>query len=227
VIPAPVIERVGAIDVVRDDLLPGGTKRRVLDTLLVGADEFVYATAAYGYAQVALAYACAEAGKRATIFTAKRAVPHARTAEARAAGAKVVMVPYGYLSNVQAKARAYAAATGAVLLPFGFDTPAFVDALAEVAAALPVHPREVWTVAGSGTLTRALQRAWPDAAFHAVRIGSAPDAGRASVYTAPEPFERDAREPPPFPSCGNYDAKAWRFICRHAAPGALFWNVAA
>jgi hypothetical protein len=227
VIPAPVIERVGAIDVVRDDLLPGGTKRRVLDTLLVGAEEFVYATAAYGYAQVALAYACAACGKRATVFTAKRAVPHARTAEAHAAGAKIVMVPYGYLSNVQAKARAYAAAVGAVLLPFGFDMPAFVDALAAVAAALPVRPAEVWTVAGSGTLTRALQRAWPDAVFHAVRIGAVPDAGRARLYTAPEPFARDAREPPPFPSCGNYDAKAWRFITAHASPGALFWNVAA
>jgi hypothetical protein len=82
-------------------------------------------------------------------------------------------------------------------------------------------------VAGSGTLTRALQRAWPHAAFHAVRIGSAPDAGRATLHMAPEPFERDAKQPPPFPSCGNYDAKAWRFILRHATPGALFWNVAA
>jgi hypothetical protein len=225
--PGPVIAEAGGIMVVRDDLIAGGTKRRVLDTLLVGAEEFVYATAAYGYAQVALAYACAAAGKRATVFTAKRAVPHARTLEARAAGAKVVMVPHGYLSNVQAKARAYAQAVGAALLPFGFDTPAFVDALAAVAASLPVQPREAWTVAGSGTLTRALQRAWPHAAFHAVRIGSAPDAGRATLHMAPEPFERDAKQPPPFPSCGNYDAKAWRFILRHATPGALFWNVAA
>lgn len=226
-IPVPVIEDVGGIAVVRDDLIAGGTKRRVLPDLLVGAEEFVYATAAYGYAQVALAYACAACGKRATVFTAKRAVPHPRTAEARAAGAKVVMVPHGYLSNVQAKARAYADATGAVLLPFGFDTPAFVAALAEVATALPIRPAEVWTVAGSGTLTRALQRAWPDAAFHAVRIGAVPDAGNARLYTAPEPFERDAKRPPPFPSCGNYDAKAWRFITAHASPGALFWNVAA
>ena len=30
-----------------------------------------------------------------------------------------------------------------------------------------------------------------------------------------------------FPSCGNYDAKAWRFITAQASPGALFWNVAA
>jgi hypothetical protein len=47
------------------------------------------------------------------------------------------------------------------------------------------------------------------------------------VYRAPERFEDEALEPPPFPSCSNYDAKAWRFIRRHAEAGALFWNVAA
>jgi hypothetical protein len=36
-----------------------------------------------------------------------------------------------------------------------------------------------------------------------------------------------ARLSPPFPSCDNYDAKAWRFIRAQASPGALFWNVAA
>ncbi len=225
--PAPVIEEYSGILVVRDDLIPGGTKRRVLDPLLVGADEFVYASPAYGYAQVALAYACAELGLRSTIFTAKRKEPHARTQEARRAGAKIVMVPTGYLSNVQAKARAYAQASGAYLFPFGFDTPAFVDALAAVAAAMPITPQEVWTVAGSGVLSRALQWAWPRATFYAVQVGIEPQAGRARVYVAPEKFEDDAKERPPFPSCSNYDAKAWRYIKRQASPGALFWNVAA
>lgn len=225
--PAPVIEEYSGILVVRDDLIPGGTKRRVLDRLLVGADEFVYASPAYGYAQIALAYACAARGLRATVFTAKRNAPHPRTQEARSAGAKIVMVPTGYLSNVRAKARAYAETVGAALLPFGFDTPAFLAGLADVARTLPMTPSEVWTVAGSGTLSRALQQAWPGAAFHAVQVGREPQAGAARVYTAPEAFEDDARERPPFPSCSNYDAKAWRFVSRHASPGALFWNVAA
>jgi len=226
-LPSPVVEDRDGLLVVRDDLLPGGTKRRVLDGLLNCADEFVYASPACGYAQVALAYAATANGKRATIFTARRNAPHARTAEARAAGAKIVMVPFGYLSNVTARARLYAAQTGAAYLPFGFDTAEVAEALVAVAAGLGVMPREVWTVAGSGTLSRALQRAWPAAAFYAVRIGKAPDIGRAALRVAPEPFERDARERPPFPSCGNYDAKAWRFIVRQASPGALFWNVAA
>lgn len=220
------IEEYAGIQVVRDDLVPGGTKARVLPRLLVAGIEYVYASPAYGYAQIALAHSCRAVGASATVFVAKRGVLHPRTAEAHAAGAKVIQVPTGYLSNVQSKARAYCEFTGATFMPFGFDTDDFRGALAEVARGL-VAPDEVWTVAGSGTLTRALQDAWPAARFVAVAIGKESDCGRAEVLRAPESFEQDARIRPPFPSCSNYDAKAWRFITERASPGAFFWNVAA
>lgn len=223
----PVLQMIDGIQVVRDDLIAGGTKRRVIAPLLVGADEFVYASPAYGYAQVALAHTCTKLGKQATIFTAKRQQLHARTLEAKRAGAKIVMIPTGYLSNVQAKARAYCEATGATLLPFGLDVPLVRDGIAEVADSLHINPSQVFTVAGSGTLTRALQQTWPNAEFIAVQVGRTPNIGVAKLMVAPEKFEDDAKIKPPFPSCSNYDAKAWRFIKQHAKPGALFWNVAA
>ncbi len=223
----PVIREHSGILVVRDDLLPGGTKRRALPVLLTGAREFVYASPVYGYAQVALAHAAKEAGVRATVFCAARRERHQRTREAERAGARIVEVPVGYLSVVKARAREYCAVSGARLLPFGLDTPLFVQALADIARALPVQPTEVWSVAGSGVLTRALQQAWPSAKVYAVQVGATPDAGRASVLKAPEKFEDDAKMPPLFPSCSNYDAKAWRFVKAQASPGALFWNVAA
>lgn len=216
---------VDGIRVVRDDRFPGGTKARVLPRLLERNREYVYASTAYGYAQVALAYACANVGARSTVFTAARKTLHPRTLEALRAGARVHQVAPGYMTNVAAKARAYAQERGAILMPFGFDYPEFVLALADVARKLE-PPAEAWCVAGSGTLSRALQLAWPQAQHRAVRIGKEPHAGNAYLYVAPEPFERDARVPPPFPSCSNYDAKAWRFVRAHAGPGALFWNVA-
>lgn len=220
------IEEIEGITVLRDDIVPGGTKQRVLPQFLNDGHEFVYASPAYGYAQVALARTCQQLGKQATIFVAKRKIMHARMLEAKEAGARIVQIPYGYLSNVQSKARLYAQRAGAVLLPFGLDFPEFLRALADFALTLPVKPREVWTVAGSGTLSRALQIAWPGAEFHAVRVGAKPDVGKAALWDAPEKFERDAVSPPPFPSCTNYDAKAWQFVSRHASQGALFWNVA-
>jgi hypothetical protein len=226
-LPPIVVSDHDGIVVVRDDMIEGGTKRRVLAPLLEPGREYVYASPAQGHAQLALAYAAAAADARATVFVACRQTPHARTLEAKQAGARILQVPVGYMSVVRARARAYCDAYGATLLPFGLDTPEFVESLADLARALPVTPAEVWSVAGSGVLTRALQHAWPHARVYAVRIGAAPDAGRAHVLSAPERFEQPARLRPPFPSCDNYDAKAWRFIRAQASPGALFWNVAA
>ena len=226
-LPPPVLEERDGIVVLRDDLLPGGSKRRVLPRLLVGAEEFVFGGPAQGYAQVALAYSCRDEGKLATYFVAKRNTLHPLTAEARAAGAKIVQVPAGRLNNVQARAKAYAAFVGARFFPLGFDVPAFVDALVAEVRALPISPPpEAWCVAGSGALARALALAWPTTRVHAVRIGFEPKlAPGITLHVAPESFDEEAREPPPFPSCVNYDAKAWRFFRAHAVPGALFWNV--
>lgn len=223
----PLIQEIDSLLVVRDDLLPGGTKRRALPVLMKASSEYVYASPVYGYAQVALAHVAREAGKRATVFCARRNVRHARTLEAQAAGARIIEVPCGYMTVLKARAREYCAVSGAQLLPFGLDTPDFIEALAGIALRLDVNPHEVWTVAGSGVLSRALQLAWPGARFFAVQVGAVPNAGRAAVIKAPERFEQDAKVRPPFPSCSNFDAKAWRFIRQRAAPGALFWNVAA
>lgn len=229
-LPYPSTEMIEGIRVVRDDLIPGGSKRRAIDPLLVGAEEFVYASPAAGYAQVALAHAAKAHGVRATIFTAARKQLHRRTLQAQELGAQIILVPHGYLSNVTSKARAYCQSWGAVLIPFGLDTPDAIAQLRDAARDIlntPDDPiEEVWAAAGSGTLIRALQLAWPDAEFHAVQVGKAPDIGRARLWKAPERFEQDAQEPPPFPSCGNYDAKVWRFVKAHARPGALMWNVA-
>jgi cysteine synthase len=226
-LPAPRIEPCGPYYVVRDDQIAGGTKQRALVGLIEPGVEYVYATPAYGYAQIALAVAARSHGARATVFVAKRKQPHARTIEAKAAGATLIQVPYGYLSNVQAKARAYCAATGATLLPFGFDSPAFTARLAEAARALDYRPAEVWVVVGSGTLYRALRSVWPDARFNVVQVGKAFSDDQARVFVAPETFEQDARQRPPIPSCSNYDAKVWQFLRQYAVPGALWWNVAA
>jgi hypothetical protein len=228
-IPDIDIDTIEGFQVVRDDHVAGGTKRRALMRVIgdMAEQEFVYATPAYGFAQIALAEAARDLGKRATIFVAKRAVWHPRTIAAASAGAQIIEVDNGYLATVQKRAREYAKEAGAYLVPFGMDAPEFVNAIADIAREIPGKPTEVWTVAGSGVLTRALQQAWPDAEFHAVQIGREPNIGKAKLWVAPEKFEEDAASPPPFPSCSNYDAKAWDFIRKHASPGALFWNVGA
>lgn len=230
-VPPIRIDEIEGFRIVRDDMVLGGTKRRVLDRVVAGveADELVYATPAYGFAQIALAGACRAAGKKATIFVAERTARHPRTQAAADLGAEIIEVKAGRLNVIQSRARKHCEATGAYQVPFGMDDDLFVAVMAEIIAeGTPgPAPEEVWCVAGSGVLTRALQRAFPDAAHHAVQIGRDPKVGDAKLWKAPEEFEDDALDPPPFPSCSNYDAKAWQFMREHASPGALFWNLGA
>ncbi len=232
-IPPPVVEeRSPGVFVVRDDLLVGGTKRCYADQLIRGKAEVVYASPAYGGAQIAIAHSARECGASATIFVAKRSTPHPRTLEAFKAGAKIVQVPCGYLTNVQAKAKAYAAATGATLLPFGLETPLAFEAIetrARMASEQVGKLDQVWSVGGSGVLTRGLQRGFDSKAFYVVQVGRelrSPDAGKAKVIVSPLPFEKDAKRLPPFPSCSNYDAKGWEPFSTQGRGRRLFWNVA-
>jgi hypothetical protein len=225
-LPLPVLEEHEGIRVVREDLIPGGSKARAISVFFDGAEEYVYASPVYGYAQIALAHAARRHGKKALIFCAQRGTKHACTLEAYNAGANVFQVECGYMSVVRARAKLYCQDNPrAKLLPFGLDDPLFIAALAGVAATIAKQPSEVWCAAGSGVLARALGKAWPDARINAVMVGATPDVGRARLFAAPEKFEQDARRKPPFPSCSNYDAKVWRFVKQHAEPGALFWNL--
>jgi hypothetical protein len=231
-IPPPIVEEISAgIFVVRDDLVVGGTKRCYADQLIRGHREVVYASPAYGGAQIAIAHAAREAGAAATIFVAKRANPHPRTLEAKAAGAKIVQVPNGYLSNVKAKAKAYCQSTGATLLPFGLETPLAFEAIATRAKVVTDQLGkldQVWSVGGSGVLTRGLQRGLHASEFFVVQVGrelKPGNVGMAKVVPCPIPFEQDAKRPPPFPSCSNYDAKGWEPFAKQGRGRRLFWNV--
>lgn len=225
----PIVCEHDGIYVIRDDLFPGGTKARFLPVLFNDADEVVYASPCEGGAQTALATVAASLGKQATIFIAKRKTPHPRGLMAKRLGAKVLQVSPGYLSVVQARARAYCAATGAKLAPFGVNMPEAIDVIAAAAKASGLKPDEVWCASGSGVLARALAKAWPNARRHVVEVGrelSSADVAGAKIYKAGLPFEKAIAARPPFPSDLHYDAKAWATCkARRGAGLVVFWNV--
>ena len=225
----PIVREHDGVLVVRDDLFPGGTKARFLPVLYERADEVVYASPAEGGAQTALAHTAAGLGRRATIFVAKRARPHPRALEAKRVGAKVLQVRPGYLTVVQARAREYCRATGALLAPFGADLPEAIELIAAAARATGLEPDEVWCASGSGVLMRGLAKAWPGAERHSVQIGrklSPGEVAGAAIHIHPRGFGQHAKTAPPFPSDPHYDAKAWELCCQRRGPGTVvFWNV--
>jgi hypothetical protein len=226
---APIVTEHDGITVVRDDLFPGGTKARFIPALFEGADEVVYAGPAEGAAQTALATVAAALGRRATIFLAKRARPHPRALMAKRLGAKVYQISPGYLSVVRSRARAYCAANGVRLAPFGLDLPEAIAGIAGAAKATGLEPAETWCTGGSGVLARSLAHAWPNARRHVVQIGrtlSDDDVAGATIHVHPLKFGQEAKVRPPFPSDPHYDAKGWEIVkARRGAGLVLFWNV--
>ena len=231
-LPVPIIEEFDGIQVVRDDLLDGGTKRRAF-TMYVASrpdvKEFVYASPRQGYAQLSLAYACKDLGRKCTV-TVPKGKRTWLTNEASNLGCRIIEVPMGYLTNIQHKAKLYCEKNEAHLIPFGGDHPVIIEAMTQTALSLGVNPKEVWTVMSSGVLSRGLQKAWPDAKFYGVQIGhnsTEEEIGRAETFRSEYKFQQECKKDdrPPFPSSLTYDSKAWTFIKEHATKGALFWNV--
>ena len=230
-LPKPIIKEHDGIQVVRDDLIEGGTKRRAFYTYVNSTEheEFVYASPRQGYAQLSLAYACKDLDRKCTV-TVPQGKRYWLTDEAEELGCNIIEVPMGFLTNIQAKAKNYCLEHEAHLIPFGGDHPIIIEAMRRTALSLDINPTEIWTVMSSGVLSRGLQGAFPNAKVYGVRIGhntTKREQGRAETFKSKYKFQQECKEieRPPFQSSLTYDSKAWTFIKEHASDGALFWNV--
>jgi hypothetical protein len=222
--------------VVQEARLPGGTKQRALIPLTWGhsASEFVYPGPNQGFAQVALAHSAKLAGKKATLFLASRS--HRNTQRAEGLGARVKEVEHGTIQNLTQRATQYCADTGAELLELGMHSGGFVwlmhQQLSErIREVFGEPPQRVWVAAGSGTLLTALRHLWPQTEFMVVQVGRTVAEEQLSglngrLFVAPEKFQEEAKDPPPYPSNPNYDAKVWQFVRLHGKEGDVIWNVA-
>ena len=206
----------------RDDMLEGGTKRRALDLLISSSAEtdYFYAGTVMGHGALALARACADYGRNAHIFLS--AAPDIPMVEKiRSAGARLYLHPP--LPIAKLHAMAVGAAGGRMVFPPGFATPSFEAALAGSMATLTIPPcSEIWVASVTGTLSRALKKAFARKKIMTVSVVKNGEGN----FTAPEKYHQMARTPPPYPSCPYTDAKVWQFAQTHAADDALIWNTA-
>lgn len=230
----PIIEQHGEVLVVREDLVEGGSKIRFLPYLVKDAKEIVYGSPFCGGAAVALSIWGKKTGTKVTLFYAKRKDFHRRQRMAFENGAQIFQVPFGYMTNVQAKARAYAGDHSALMLPLGFDIPEARDRFVEIMRGVreKVGPLdEVWCATGSGFLAKCLGLAFPEAKVHGVVVGLKSKNEKQEftpnviLHEAAYEFQDECRFPAPFPSCPNYDRKGWE-LCQKLGKGRrLFWNV--
>jgi len=231
-LPKLVIKEYSGIHVVRDDLLEGGTKRRLFTDYIKyfpNDHEFVYASPREGYGQLALSLACKDLGKSAVVFVPK-GKRNPLTISSEEHGAEIHEVPMGYLTNLHHKSKKYSEENNFHLLPFGGDHPIIIESMKNLCKQIKVVPTEIWSVVSSGVINRGLQKGFPRVKCYGVMVGhqtTEVEQGRAELFKSKYKFNQNCKksELPPFPSSLTYDSKAWSFIQENAKDGSLFWNV--
>lgn len=226
-----IIDKVGKFNVVRDDLLIGGTKVRILIDVLneLDEEEIVYSADHYGYGQLALAVTCEILNKKCKLVTKRPQV----VTEVMRKVLNNTRAQYLFLDNFESQkdieltCRKISEARNSIVLPVGFDFPLFNIKAAEMFKSFPLEPEQVWTLSGSGTLCRAMIRAWPNSDIRCVSLGFPhANTGNAVVYHSKQASWEKANNPPPYPSCLEYDAKLWDYVQKLGSEGSFIWNVA-
>ncbi len=244
-----------AVHVIREDLLPGGTKQRAIipfleDLIRKDHHQFVYASPFCGFAQIALAFAGGHLNKQVTLFcetvkgdAGKPDYFHEFSLFAQSLGAHLVACDD--LADAEQKAQIYARQNQAFLLPLGFNHEIFLAHYSEALSAqfkvlkqkLDFSPKVLWLPIGSGTLARLFRKVLPtDIILKCVdvrvlpssdqRIAQIKNLSNVEFYRSDLSFHEESEILPPLPSNKYYDAKIWSFITRLAEHNDIWWNVA-
>ena len=232
------IENHYGINILRDDLLNGGTKSILLDGLkkqYPHITEYVYASPVYGGFQIALSAYCKNNGLKATIFCAKRTKKHSNTLKCIEYGANIIEVYPGYLSVVEKRARDYCDKKPYIhKFVFGANTPENINIIAnrakKVLQQLKREPDEIWIAVGSGTLVKGILQAVNHSKVYGVLVGADFEYSHPNLILLkyPKPFEAESKLKVDFPSMANYDRKALELCLEHKRnydSEVLFWNV--
>lgn len=250
VVLSPLEIETGTVHVVRDDLLPGGTKQRAVtgylrDAISEGVTSFVYASPPPGFAQVALAYVCGQMGVDCVLFCEQVGGRfHEYSLLARSHGATIH--PCSTLPVAEKEAGDYRDGTpNCRKLPLGFAEPGYLCYLrtavarewANITHDLGRAPRRVWLPVGSATLGTVFSDVLPDdVELHCVdvrildprdtRLRDLAARPRVTMYRTGELFCEPCADQPPIPANVHYDAKLWALLRHHGTDGDLWWNVA-
>ncbi len=241
--------------VIRDDLLPGGSKQRACYSLLEdyvaqGIEHFCYASPFAGFAQVALAYTCQQMNLSCHLFcemdpTQKfSGAMHEFTLLARSFGAEITMIKTLTEAEVLATKAAEESARS-IKIPLGFNCSSFKTAFereiriewARIKKFIGKTPKRLWLPVGSGTLASVFNCVLDsETALQCVNVRVLPASDdriqllhqnqRVRMYTTPESFQQKAVCAPTIPSNIHYDAKIWQFLERFGLDGDIWWNVA-
>ena len=229
--PLPQIHIHDGVQVVRDDLLVGGTKVRAATHLLSQVDEdtVVYVVPRKGLAGVALLEAARAHNKKVVFFMPASRECSDIQAYCYGRATHTYFHRVAAMPNLNRIAKQWADDNGAFFVPLGLAHELGTAALVRTAYNMEqagYAPELMYVATSTGVLIRALQIGMPNTQFTAVAVArnlQSGELGNAGFIPEHRPFLSNevAKHMPPYPSVPNYDAKVWKY----AMPGSMIWNV--
>lgn len=228
-----IVETYNNIKVLRDDLLPGGTKSILMPFIINDQyNEYVYASPVYGGLQIALSEYCSKVKKRITIVCAKRKQMHENTIRCLKSGANIIEVDYGYLTVVEKRAKDYSKINGAKKIEFGGknieNKKIISNRVQQLIKILGKEPDEIYCAVGSGTLVESILDATKHSKVCGVIVGKYYENQhqRLTLMKHHLDFNKESKFKSEFPSMKNYDLKAYEYCIKYRKSNdTLFWNV--
>jgi len=224
-----IIKNYEGVNVLRDDLLLGGSKSILMPHIINKDMKYVYASPVYGSFQIALSSYCKS---NTYIICAKRKNLHYNTLKCKEYGANIIEVPYGYLSVIEKYAKEYSEKINAIKITFGANTKEnkilLSERMKQVIQKLKREPQEIWVAIGSGTLVESILDATKDSKIFGVQVGHEykNTHERLKILKYHKSFDKVSNFKAPFQSMPNYDLKAYEYCMRYKeSKDVLFWNV--
>lgn len=216
------------INIIRDDLLLGGTKGCIAEYIILNNDydTFIYASPVYGGFQISLSIMCNKYNKKCIIVCAKHKNKHRNTLLCESYGASIIETKVGYLNVIQATAKKIQG----YYIEFGCSN--HISLLSNhIKNRIAEEPDEIWCAIGSGTLVSALLDATEKCKVFGIVVGKKCNIQhpRLSLIYYDKPFQYESKFNCPFPSMPNYDRKAYEILIRERGTNPnqsiYFWNV--
>lgn len=235
--PPFTVENHNGFKIIRDDLLPGGTKQRGHKYIedIPGDGPIVYAGTYGGFCHVAIGVSCWFHKRPLVAFLAKNDYP--TNIIAKRFGVIIFEIAGATYPALKKYAMEWAESHGGTFFRGFYDDEYekhFTDALR--VHTLEGHkfddPLVFWLGETSAVLAKALSVIYPRAFFNLVHLGKQGynedlPAEKTRVWYPEEDFLEPARDPPPYPSVSLYDAKIWAIAKANASAEDYIWNVGA
>jgi hypothetical protein len=236
----PYIEKINAynktFNIIRDDLLIGGSKQRFILEYLdkIKEHNIFYRGPVNGYAQIAIAYGCFLLGKQCHIIINRQYDNklYKLTFLAKIFNAEIHLVEKAKsdsieqlnISNILSKYE------NKMLLPLGLKSD--IDYSYVYKDIFKINPRRMWVVGSTGTILKILQTLFPTTIFNVVIVSEDnylkfKNKPNLNIFLAPQKYRVPVQSSlkPPYPSELSYDGKIWQFIKDNGKDDDYIYNI--